>query len=161
MSRAMTILELEQQVGVLIRRVRRVIGERAALVHPDLQPSGYLMLTYAAANGPLRASEMCAVFHIDKGAISRQVAQLEDLGFVQRSPDPDDGRATLVSVSSDGLTRLDEIAAARRERLDQHLEDWTDADLARFTGMLGRYNESLEVPDVNPAYAKAKAEAEV
>ena len=29
---------LEQEVGVMIRRIRRVIGERARAVHPDLQP---------------------------------------------------------------------------------------------------------------------------
>ncbi len=38
MSRAETVRALEHEVGVLIRRVRRVIGERARAVHPDLQP---------------------------------------------------------------------------------------------------------------------------
>jgi hypothetical protein len=44
-SRAEELGRLEQEVGVLIRRVKRVIGERARAVHPDLQPASYLMLT--------------------------------------------------------------------------------------------------------------------
>ena len=37
-------LRASSEVGVLIRRIRRVIGERARAVHPDLQPASYLML---------------------------------------------------------------------------------------------------------------------
>ncbi len=50
-SRADSIRMLEQEVGVLIRRVRRVIGERARAVHESLQPASYLMLGYVAENG--------------------------------------------------------------------------------------------------------------
>ena len=55
-SRADTVRALEHEVGVLIRRVRRAIGERARAVHPDLQPMSYLMLAHLAESGPLRSS---------------------------------------------------------------------------------------------------------
>ena len=79
---------LEQEVGVLIRRVRRVIGERARAVHESLQPASYLMLGYVNENGPVRASSIVEVFDIDKGAISRQVQHLIDLGLVERDARP-------------------------------------------------------------------------
>ena len=56
MSRADELGRLEQEVGVLIRRVKRVIGERARAVHPDLQPASYLMLTYLSTSGPQRST---------------------------------------------------------------------------------------------------------
>ncbi len=56
MPRADELGRLEQEVGVLIRRVKRVIGERSRSVHPDLQPASYLMLSYLAAEGPQRSS---------------------------------------------------------------------------------------------------------
>src|SRR5206468_9973810 len=95
-SRADSVRDLEREVGVLIRRIKRVIGERAQAVHPELQPSSYLMLSWLADNGPVRPSVMVDDFHIDKGAISRQLQHLVDLGLVDRTADPDDGRATLV-----------------------------------------------------------------
>jgi hypothetical protein len=57
-SRSEELGRLEQEVGVLIRRVKRVIGERARAVHPELQPASYLMLTYLADQGPRRSSEL-------------------------------------------------------------------------------------------------------
>ncbi|MCR6030214.1 MarR family transcriptional regulator [Nocardioides sp. zg-579] len=138
-----SLRRLEQEVGVLMRRVRRVIGERARTVHPDLQPASYFMLDYLIGHGPVRASEIAEVFGIDKGAISRQVQHLLELGLVDRSPDPNDGRATLLAVSADAARRIEEVATARRRYLDQRLDDWTDDDLADLAASLGRYNATL------------------
>jgi DNA-binding MarR family transcriptional regulator len=135
---------LEQEVGVMIRRIRRVIGERARAVHPELQSSSYLMLSWLDQHGPQRASAMAEAFCIDKGAISRQVQHLLDLGLVDRTPDPDDGRATLVSASADAVRRLADVAEGRRRWLDERLGDWSDRDLARFVELLGRYNTALD-----------------
>lgn len=145
-TKAASLRELETEVGVLIRRVRRVIGERARAVHPDLLPASYLMLSHVNEHGPLRASAMCSVFDIDKGAISRQVQHLIDLGLLDREPDPQDGRATLLSVSEEGAARLESVAAARREQLAERLDGWSAADLAGFADSLRRYNDALGLP---------------
>ena len=89
-----------------------MIGERARAVHDDLQPASYLMLSWLADEGPVRASSMVENFHIDKGAVSRQIQHLVDLGLVERTPDPDDGRATLVAASDDAVRRLADVADA-------------------------------------------------
>lgn len=146
LTRTDALRDLEVEVGVLIRRVRRVIGERARAVHPDLLPSSYLMLSYVGDNGPLRASAMCAVFEIDKGAISRQVQHLIDLGLVDRAPDPEDGRATLLSVSDEGVRRLEAVAEERRELLAERLGDWPVEELQEFAASLRRYNDALGIP---------------
>jgi DNA-binding MarR family transcriptional regulator len=118
-SRAEQLGRLEQEIGVLIRRVKRVIGERARAVHPDLQPASYLMLSYLAADGPQRSSALAERFGVDKGAISRQVQHLVDLGLLDRTPDPDDGRAALVSANPDAVRRLKAVVDDRRLWLDE------------------------------------------
>lgn len=145
-ARVETLREIETEVGVLIRRVRRVVRERAASVHPDLQPASYLMLGYVRDHGPVRASAMCVVFGIDKGAVSRHAQHLLDLGLVDRQPDPEDGRATLLTVSDEGLRRMDAVGEDRRKVLDERLGDWTPTELADFAGMLRRYNDALSPP---------------
>lgn len=142
-SRAELLAGLERELGVLIRRVRRVIHERARAVHPDLHPAAYLMLGHLATHGPQRSSAMVDAFGIDKGAISRQVQSLEDLGLVERSPDPDDGRATLVAATPEAVRRLDDVAADRRRWLDSQLSEWSDEELAGFAAELARYNRAL------------------
>ena len=146
-TRPDALRELEREIGVMIRRVRRVIGERARAVHPDLQSSSYLMLGYLHDHGPLRASAMSSVFDIDKGAISRQVQHLVDRGLVDRTPDPDDGRATLISVSAEGASRIVDVVEHRRKWFDERLGDWSAEDILAFAGTLSRYNGALGGPE--------------
>ncbi|CAB4731293.1 unannotated protein [freshwater metagenome] len=138
-----SLVRLEQEVGVLVRRIRRVIAERARLVHPDLQPASYLMLSHVAESGPMRASSVADLFTVDKGAISRQVTHLMELGLVEKSRDPEDGRAWLLSATPDAVQRLRTVAEQRRTYLAERLDGWEAGDLERFTDLLARYNDSL------------------
>jgi DNA-binding MarR family transcriptional regulator len=113
-------------------------------VHPELQSSSYLMLSWLQQHGPQRSSAMAEAFGVDKGAISRQVQHLVDLGLVDRTPDPADGRATLVSASAEAVDRMAVISDERRRWLDERLGDWTEDDLETFVGLLARYNAALD-----------------
>ena len=146
-ARADLLTGLEQEVGVMIRRIRRVIRERAHAVHPDLQSSSYLMLSWLAQHGPQRASAMAEAFCIDKGAISRQVQHLVELDLVERAPDPADGRATLVSATAEATKRLAAVDGERRRWLDDRLREWSDEDLAAIVELLRRYNTALDERD--------------
>lgn len=143
-TRVDLLRELEEEVGVMLRRVRRIVGERARSVHPELQGSTYLMLGWLDRHGPVRASAMAETFAIDKGAISRQVQHLVDLGLVERTPDPDDGRASLVAVSAVARERMTAVSTQRRAWIDERLDDIPDADLATFVTLLRRYNNALD-----------------
>ena len=136
---------LEHEVGVVIRRVKRVIGVRARAVHPDLQPGSYLVLTHLEATGSCRSSAIAEAFDMDKGAVSRQVQHLTELGLIERTPDPADGRAALLAVTDDARRRLADVQRHRRKYLDERLADWSDEDLRAFVDMLGRYNTSLDL----------------
>ncbi len=144
MNRSDTLSGIERELGVLIRRVRRALGARAAMIHPDLQPAAYLMLAYVAEKGPQRSSAIAETFETDKGAVSRQVQHLEDLGLLERTPDPADGRASILEVTAEGRERVDQVGEVRRRWFDERLGDWDDRDLQRFAALLSRYNESLE-----------------
>ena len=143
-DRQASVRRIEDEVGVLVRRVRRVIAERAQAVHESLHPATYLLLSHLERHGPVRASSVVEHFAMDKGAVSRQVQTLLDLGLVDRTPDPADGRATLLSVSDEGARRLTDVAAHRRKLLDERLGDWADDELAEFAQSLARYNATLE-----------------
>ncbi len=145
MSQAADVLlrALEQEMGSVVRRVRRVIAERARAVDPDLQAAGYLVLGFLADEGPARAADVVEALDIDKGAVSRQVQHLEELGLVARQPDPEDGRAVLLNATSAALDRLAGVAAERRDRLAARLADWDESELDSFVTTLARYNRAL------------------
>jgi DNA-binding MarR family transcriptional regulator len=143
-DRVDAVRAIEDEIGVLVRRLKRVINERAHAIHRDLQGASYLILGWLAEHGPVRASAIVEVFGMDKGSLSRQLQHLEDLGFVERTPDPADGRATLVNASAQAVRRLAEVEEERRRSLDERLADWSADELEAFARQLGHYNRSLD-----------------
>lgn len=135
---------LEHEMSVLVRRLRRVILERARMVHPDLSPVSYSMLAALNDNGPMRASDLVGMFSIDKGAVSRHVQALLELELITRTPDPDDRRAAILHTTEEGIRRLAAVSAARRVELSKRLADWSEDDVDSFVRLLGRYNATLE-----------------
>ncbi len=135
---------LERELSTLLRRLRRVVAERATEVHPDLQPAAYWILTHLEHHGSQRAATMAEHLELDKGAVSRHVQHLLDLGLLDRTPDPEDGRATLLSLSADAARRLAAVDEHRRQWFDEALGSWDDDELVGFAGSLSRYNRTLE-----------------
>ena len=134
---------IESEVGSLIRRVQRVMGERAREVHPELHPMTYFILTHLAANGPMRGADLSDAFGMDKGGVSRQVQTLVDLGLVERQPAAEDRRAILLDASDEGRRRLEAMTLNRSNRFDERLSAWSDDELAGFGDQLSAYNRAL------------------
>lgn len=143
-QRRADLRRMEAEVGALIRRVKRVMGVRAQLVHPDLQPASFVMLSRVVECGPIRATDLATEMAMDKGAVSRHVQQLVDLGLLERRDDPDDRRATLLVATADARERLTRMQQQRSDHFDDRLADWSDEEIAQLADLLGRYNVALE-----------------
>jgi DNA-binding MarR family transcriptional regulator len=141
-----TLRALEHEMGVLVRRIRRVIADRARMLHPELSPVAYSMLMALNDSGPRRASDLVEIFSIDKGAVSRQVQTLLELGLIERTPDPEDRRAMILAITDEGSRRLANLTLARRNEVSARLDDWADEELRAFVKSLSRYNSALEGP---------------
>ncbi len=139
-SRGESMRDLEREVGLLMRRARHRIAQRAAEVDPELNPTAYLMLRNIAEHGPRRASDLCGALATDKGTTSRLVHHLAERGLIDRSPDPDDGRASVLTVSDHGRERLEAINVTRQEALETALSDWDTEEIATLAAMIGRLN---------------------
>lgn len=145
--RGSSLLRLETEVGALVRRVRRVVRERAQMVDASLLPASYLLLLHLDGSGPQRAADLAEALDVDKGAISRQVAHLIALGLVSKAKDPDDGRALRLTLTPAARERLEEVRQARLAWVGEQLGDWSPDELADFVTLLERYNRALDEPD--------------
>ncbi|SDE40105.1 transcriptional regulator, MarR family [Blastococcus fimeti] len=131
---------LEREIGLLLRRSRAMSARLAGQLHPDLDGAAFGLLALLQDTGPLRASDLVARLGLDKSTVSRQVASLVALGLVDRSADPDDGRAQVLTPSAEGAARLAQIRTARRERWEADLGDWPSSDVATLAELLHRLN---------------------
>lgn len=67
--------------------------------------------------GSQRLQALVAHEHITQPGMTALVSRLEVAGFVDRAPDPSDGRATLVSITRTGRDHLSEFRALRTQTL--------------------------------------------
>jgi len=141
--RSAAVRGLEHEIGTMLRRIRRGLGERAVQVHPELNTTSYLLLSTLNEQGARRAADLAELFSLDKGSVSRVVHQLVELGLVERTPDPGDGRASLLSVTPETVRRLGEVHGQRREHFDDRLVAWTPEEIEDLAERLGRFNLAL------------------
>ena len=133
-------VRVEREIGLLLRRSRAISARLARELHSDLDGAAYGLLALLQDAGPLRASELVLRLGLDKSTVSRQVASLVDLGLVDRAPDPDDGRAQVLTPSPEGSARLARIREARRARWEADLSDWPQDDIRALGDLLNRLN---------------------
>ena len=140
-------VRLEREIGLLLRRSRAISARLAGELHPDLDGAAYGLLALLKDAGPLRASDLVLRLGLDKSTVSRQVASLVALGLVDRTADPDDGRAQVLTPSAEGAARLARIREARRARWEEDLADWPAEDVATLGALLARLNRVGEARD--------------
>jgi DNA-binding MarR family transcriptional regulator len=136
--------ELEQQLSLLARRLSKPVRLHGPSGWTVLDRPAYQALWRIVDEGPLRLTTLAGRLEVDLSVVSRQVRSLQDAGFVSRTPDPDDARAALVSVTDSGREALVRTRKQRTEVLDSVLEQWDDADRASLVRLLGRFNVELE-----------------
>lgn len=103
-----TAYRLQYAISLLARRLRREIGS-------GLTPSQLSVLSTVHRNGPLTLGELAECEQVAPPTITRVVSKLEDAGYLQRLPDPDDRRVARVQVTEEAR-RL--VAAARQSKAD-------------------------------------------
>ncbi|WP_374100971.1 MarR family winged helix-turn-helix transcriptional regulator [Streptomyces phytophilus] len=133
-------LDLERELAVFYRRARGIAADMARQVDPGLEPGAYAMLAQLEAGGR-RATELAGYFNIGKATVSRQLHALEELGLVDREPDPADGRAALVRLTDEGRRRMLRVRGARHAEYIQQLAGWDLREVGELARLLGRFNE--------------------
>jgi DNA-binding MarR family transcriptional regulator len=73
--------------------------------------------------GPKSVSDLAVAERVRPQSMAQTVADLEADGFVTRRPDPDDRRRALVTITEEGLVRLQADRAARDGWLSRAIAD--------------------------------------
>ena len=96
------------------RRLRQEAGT-------DLGPSQVAALATIERHGPLSPSELADRERIKRPTATRIVGHLETTGLVERVRDPDDGSASILSVTSEGRELLKRLRARKTAYLAKRL----------------------------------------
>ena len=116
------------EIAYLASRARQ--HERLmAVAGVPLDRSAAALLRQLAMAEPIRAGELAGRLAVEASHVTRQIQQLERTGHVTRVPDPNDGRAQLIQLTSMGRTTYERIRTAGCLGMQQVLGAWPDEDL--------------------------------
>lgn len=118
------------------RSVARLLRQTSleSLAHWDVTPSQARALRVLTHHDMMRPSELSDRLHIAPRSATEVVDGLEAKGLVERRPDPQDRRATLVAVTEHGITvgkAIREASGTEAERVFDKLSATDRAHLAR------------------------------
>ena len=128
--------DLRVVIGQLVRRLR------AEHRFPLTQGT---VLGRLDREGPQSVSDLAAKERVRPQSMAQTVADLEADGYVQRHPDPDDGRRALVELTDAGLSELQADRRHREGWLAGALDGLSDADravIAQAGEILGRLDSA-------------------
>jgi DNA-binding MarR family transcriptional regulator len=129
--------------AVLMATVRVGKQLRTRLPDDEVDFSSLALLKMAAHQGPVRVTALATALHLDASTVSRHVKALEDRGLLERTNDPEDGRASRVAVTPQGRRCLEAGADRRRRLIGEVLADWDDADRETLRSLLNRLSDAF------------------
>ena len=107
--------DLATQLRAILGRLKRRLREQGG--HEDLTPSQISVLLRLESHGPDTVSSLARAEGVRPQSMSAIVTGLQEAGLVSGTPDPSDGRKTLMSLSKKCEKWLKEGRAARQDWL--------------------------------------------
>jgi DNA-binding MarR family transcriptional regulator len=138
--------EANELFHAMLRVQKLLLASRstASRVHDGVDVAAYPVLFVIAGADDARISDIATTLHNDVSTVSRQVSTLVSHGLVAKRPDPNDGRAQVLSLTEEGRAVLRTIQSARAAWFQGLLQEWGPDDAAAFTAQLQRLGDTLD-----------------
>src|SRR5437870_10258540 len=130
-SRLMVLANLLRRGAML--RYKRTAG---------LSSVEYGLVANLGRHPPMSVARLAEAVGLDKGQISRALAELVSRKLVAKAVNPRDNRETLVSLTRTGLAAHDAIVTGALERNQRLLEQLNPEELALLLGHIDRLTDT-------------------
>lgn len=130
---------IDLELAILVRRITSMSTKKFG----NLDRSAYLLLHQIISHGPAGVKAFADELQLDISTVSRQVAALENKGYVYRIPDPLDGRAYSLQITELGTSEFNDYQQLRFEKIADILKGWSEEERQLFGQLLRKYNRSF------------------
>jgi DNA-binding MarR family transcriptional regulator len=103
------------------------------------------LLQIIAATPGIRPSEIATAQDVHPSQVTRQVRELDSLGFVQVTADTADKRSCRVTLTSTGSDELQSLTEEGLDRFASFVADWEPDEVRMLTSLLQKLEESKAV----------------
>jgi DNA-binding MarR family transcriptional regulator len=115
-------------------------------------PAFYVLAALRRSGHPYRLSptELYSSLLVSSGAMTNRIDRLQAAGFVRRVPDPDDGRAVQVALTSKGRRLIDFALEGHNANERRLLQALTNDELQTLAALLRRLLAAEEASATEP-----------
>jgi len=136
----------QRSLGYLLKRAHSLLADH---LEPALAASGFtftqwVVLMHLRDGIALNATVLCAQLRHDSGALTRVLDQLEARGLVQRERSREDRRSVELHLTELGSTTVEQLVPAVVKKFNSALSNFSRAELASLTSLLGKLITSLD-----------------
>jgi DNA-binding MarR family transcriptional regulator len=136
--------ELSHELFRSFRTLHMLKAEVVELLPPGLDPAAAQLLSMLVTQGPTRQNDLAGHTFLDPSTVSRRVSQLVEVGLAERRADPDDGRAVRLAATTEGITLVGRIRAARERTIGSVLAGWSETDVHALATQLRTFNDAVD-----------------
>ena len=122
----------------LMNRLRRLGTGTAPPKEANISPSLLALIEYTASNAGCGVQAMAGGLKLSTPTVSIGVRQLEELGFITRQPDPQDGRAVHLFLTPTGQELHQSTHEFRCQKFEQLLTSLTPQERTNLLDLLER-----------------------
>lgn len=106
---------------------------------------GQLPVLYLLRNGAQMSQKDLAKFaKIEQPSMAQMLARMERDGLIRRTPDPADGRSSLVSLTEAAVAKLPAARQALEEGRDRVLSGFSADEVQTLVQLMRRLNQNLD-----------------
>lgn len=116
------------RLALALKRLKARLREESQAKANGLSLSQLSILQRLRCNGPTTAAALAAAEHVSQQAIAQIVAYLKSAELIDTTPDPTDGRKTLISITDTARQLHASMVASRNAWLVRAIDITLDSD---------------------------------
>ncbi|MEU9099496.1 MarR family transcriptional regulator [Streptomyces sp. NPDC048361] len=125
-----------------VARLHRIAAGRQ-LRSMGLYPGQELLMMYLWDAGATRQSQLIKLLELDPSTVTKMLQRLEQAGYVRRTSDPKDRRASLVEATDDGCVLHERVRDAWTELEEQTLAGLDEDERTELARLLAKVEANL------------------
>ena len=127
--------------------IRRSPQQPESNGQPRIRGYGHILEVLSASNG-ISQQKIAEAIGIRQQAVSEAIAAMEQQGYVQKAPSPDDRRVTLIYITEAGASHMEEIIRLRTARAGKVFSVFTQQEKQTLMTLLNKLNQSFNQEDL-------------
>jgi MarR family transcriptional regulator for hemolysin len=129
-------------INIGARTIAR-LGERR--LKPFGVSAGQIPVLYLLRNGDaMSQKELAQAVRIEQPSMAQMLVRMERDGLIRRTPDPDDGRSALISLTKEALEKLPAARRALAEGNKRTLAGFSTDEIATLSALMRRLIDNLD-----------------